>query len=90
MVKNPHITQNSIKANTVLVLPESYGWDMRTSDDKIWGVFKADDQTHQFWELTQITLQNHGLKVDIIYEDSMYPLKEGYQNIYRWNQNIAS
>jgi hypothetical protein len=90
VVKNPHVTQNSIKADTVLVLPKNYGWGMRTREDKIWGVFKADEQTHQFWELTQITLQNHGLKTDIVYEDAAYPLKEGYQNIYRWTQDAAS
>ena len=90
VVKNPHVTQGSIKADTALVLPKGYGWGMRTSEDKIWGVFKADDQTHQFWELTQTALQNHGLKTDIVYEDPAYLLKEDYQNIYRWTQNAAS
>ena len=90
VVKNPHVTQGAIKADTVLVLPKGYGWGMRTREDKIWGVFKADDQTHQFWELTQTTLQNHGLKTDIVYEDPAYQLKEGYQNVYRWTQNAAS
>jgi hypothetical protein len=86
VVKNPHVTQGSIKADTVLVLPKNYGWGMRWSQDKIWGVFKADDQTLQFWDLMQTILQNHGLKTDIVYEDPEYPLIEDYQNIYYWTQ----
>jgi hypothetical protein len=90
VVKNPQIAQGTIEADSVLVLPRSYGWGMRTSEDKIWGVFKADEQTHQFWELKQNVLQNHGLKTDIVYEDAAYPLTEGYQNIYYWNQNVLN
>ena len=90
VVTNPQITQGTIEADSVLVFPKSYGWGMRTSEDKIWGVYKADDQTHQFWELKQAVLQNHGLRTDIVYEDAEYPLIEGYQNIYYWNQNTTN
>jgi hypothetical protein len=90
VVKNPQITQGTIEADSVLVFPKNYGWGMRTSEDKIWGVLKADDQTHQFWELKQIVLQNHGLRTDIVYEDEAYPLREGYQNIYYWNRNTIN
>jgi hypothetical protein len=87
VVKNPHITQGSIKADSVLVLPKNYGWGMRGSKDKIWGIFNPDDKTQQLWDLLQTTLQNHGLKTDIVYEDTEYPLTEEYQNIYHWTQN---
>jgi len=90
VVKNPQIAQGTVEADSVLVLPRSYGWGMRTSEDKIWGVFKADEQTHQFWELKQNVLQNHGLKTDIVYEDAAHPLTEGYQNIYYWNQFVTN
>jgi len=87
VVKNPHITQGSIKADSVLVLPKNYGWGMRWSEDKIWGIFKADDKAQQLWDLVQSALKNHGLKTDIVYEDAEYPLIEEYQNIYNWTQN---
>jgi hypothetical protein len=87
VVKNPKIIQGSIKADSVLVLPKNYGWGMRWSEDKIWGVFKADGKTQQLWDLTQTTLKNHGLKTDIVYEDAEYPLIEEYQNIYHWTQD---
>lgn len=85
VVKNPEINHGSTVADSVLVLPKNYGWGMRWREDNIWGVFKADDKTKQFWDLMQITLQNHGLKTDIVYEDE-YPLTGGYQNIYHWAQ----
>ena len=87
VVKNPRIVHGSIKADSVLVLPQNYGWGMRWSEDKVWGIFKADEQTKRLWDLTQTTLQNHSLKIDIVYEDTKYPLTEEYQNIYHWAQN---
>jgi hypothetical protein len=87
VVKNPHITQGSTKADSALVLPKNYGWGMRWNQDKIWGIFNPDDKTQQLWNLLQTTLQNHGLKTDIVYEDAEYPLTEEYQNIYHWSQD---
>jgi hypothetical protein len=87
VVKNPHIVQGSIKADSVLVLPKNYGWGMRWREDKIWGVFKTDDKTQQLWDLMQTTLKNHGLETDIVYEDTEFPLIAEYQYIYHWTQN---
>jgi len=60
---------------------------MRWREDNIWGIFKADEQAQQLWDLKQTTLQNHALKTDIVYEDPAYPLTEEYQNTYHWTQN---
>jgi hypothetical protein len=87
VVKNPHIIQGSIKADSVLVLPKNYGWGMRWAEDKIWGIFTADDKAQQIWDLLQTTLKNHGLKTDIVYEDTEFPLTTEYQYIYYWTQN---
>jgi hypothetical protein len=87
VVKNPHVTHGSTKADTVLILPQNHGCGMRWREDKVWGIFKADEQAKQLWDLMQTTLQNHGLKTDIVYEDPEYPVTEEYQNTYHWNQN---
>jgi hypothetical protein len=87
VVKNPEVIQGSIQADTVLVLPKNYGWGMRWSEDKIWGVFEADNKTQQLWDLTQTALQNHGLKTDIVYDDANFPLIAKYQHVYNWTQN---
>jgi hypothetical protein len=81
VVKNPQEIQGSIKADSVLIFPTNYGWGSRWADDKIWGIFKADEQTHQFWNLMQATLQRHGLKTDIVFEDHEFSLSDSYQNI---------
>ena len=86
VVTNPKIIQGSIKADTVLVLPENYGWGARWATDHIWGIFPAGNTTVQYWNLMQDVLQEHGLKTDIVYENPGFPLSPTYQNIYRADQ----
>jgi hypothetical protein len=87
VVKNPQIIHGSIRADSVLVLPKNYGWGMRWPEDKIWGIFTADDKAQQIWDLMQTTLKDHGLKTDIVYDDTEFPLTSDYQHVYYWNQN---
>jgi len=86
VVTNPKIIQGSIKADTVLVLPENYGWGARWATDHVWGIFPADNTTVQYWNLMQDVLQEHGLKTDIVYENPGFPLSPTYQNVYRADQ----
>ena len=85
VIKNPQIKQGSTKADTVLILPQNHGCGMRWREDKIWGIFKSDEQAQHLWDLMQITVQKHGLKTDIIYEDTKYPVTEEYQKTYRYD-----
>ena len=50
-------------------------------EDKVWGIFKTDNQTRQMWDLMQTTLQKHNLKTDIVYEYREFSLPTQYQNI---------
>lgn len=86
VVENPTIIYGSLKAEAVLILPKNYGWGMRWREDKIWGVFNPDDKSEQIWDLLQTALEGHGVRTDIVYEDTKYPLKGEYQNTYHWNQ----
>ena len=86
VVKNPDVIRGSIKAETVLVLPKNYGWGMRWQEDKIWGVMEPDENSQQIWNLLQKNLTNNGLHLDIVYDDSRFPLTGKYQQIYNWNQ----
>ena len=85
VVKNPDEIRGSIKADSAVVFPQNYGWGTRWMEDKVWGIFKADNQTRQIWDLMQTTLQEHGLKTDIIYSDSEFALPTQYQNVYSLN-----
>ena len=84
VVKNPSIVQGSIKADSVLVLPQNYGWGMRWESDIIWGVFKADSTTSKLWDLLQENLGIYEWNLDIVYEDSAFSLPTQYQNVARY------
>jgi hypothetical protein len=86
VVKNPDVVHDSIKTDSVLVLPPNYGWGTRRPQDRIWGIFEPDEKTQQIWDKMQTVLQEHDLKIDIVYNDPKFSLAEHYQNIYYWNQ----
>jgi len=85
VIKNPDEIRGSIKANSALVLPQNYGWGTRWMEDKVWGIFKADNQTRQIWDLMLSTLQKQGLSTDIIYADNEFALPTQYQKVYSLN-----
>jgi hypothetical protein len=73
-------------AEAALVLPRDYGWGMRSMDDKIWGFWGADEKSPIIWNRTQMLLQKYGFRLDIIYDDPMFPIQGNYSKIYYWNQ----
>ncbi len=75
----------STKAEVALVLPENYGWGMRTLTDKIWGLWKSDANSPAIWTKTNQLLETYGLKLDIIYNDTAFNFEEKYSNIYYWD-----
>ena len=86
VVQNSDVSQGSIKGETVLVLPENYGWGMRRPDDKIWGLWGPDEKSQQIWELSHNLLDQYGLGLDIVYDDSEFPVDGKYNQIFYWNQ----
>jgi hypothetical protein len=74
------------QAEAVLVLPPNYGWGMRSPQDPIWGIWAPDSTSAQIWNISRKLLTQYGLSLDIVYEDSQFPLEGKYQNIYYWNQ----
>lgn len=83
VVKNPQISQGSIKADSVLVLPQNFGGGMRWKEDIIWGIFITDAKAQGLWDSLQTNLSNHSLQLDIVYDDPEFPLTTDYQNVYR-------
>ncbi len=74
------------KAQAVFVLPKDYGWGMRNPQDTIWGLWRTDTASQQIWTQLQNKLQQHGSKLDIVYDDSAFPLAGKYSQVYYWNQ----
>ncbi len=86
VVQNSKVKHGGIKANTVLILPQNYGWGMRHPDDHIWGIWRPDNTSQQIWNQLQTKIDKHELKLDIVYEDPNYPATGKYNNIYYWDQ----
>ncbi len=86
VVKSPSKENGSSKAEAALVLPENYGWGMRTPDDTLWGVFDADEKSAQIWQISRNLLEQYGIKLDIVYEDPEFPVDGYYSNVFYWNQ----
>jgi hypothetical protein len=87
IVQNPRET-NNVTAQAALVLPNNYGWGMRSQNDNIWGLWQPDNSSQQVWNALQASLAKYDSKLDIVYDDPAYPIEGWYQHIYYWNQTI--
>ena len=72
--------------DVAFVLPHNYGWAMRGPQDPIWGVWSPDSTSEQIWNQSRKLLSQYGTGLDMVYDDSQFPLQEKYQQIYFWNQ----
>jgi hypothetical protein len=79
--------QNPTKAHAeaALVLPKDYGSGLRSSTDRIWGIWPADAKTPIIENNIQKLLAQYGLNLDIVYDDPAYPLGGNYSRVYLWN-----
>jgi hypothetical protein len=78
-----------IKADAALVLPTDYGWGMRHPHDKIWGAWGPDELSPVIWDISRALLAQYGYRLDIIYDDSHYPIGNRYEHVYYWNQTYS-
>ncbi len=86
VVQNPSVVHGGVKAEVALVLPKNYGWGMRRPNDIIWGLWNTNSTSEQIWTQLQDKLGQYGSKLDLVYEDSAYPVAGKYANVYSWNQ----
>jgi hypothetical protein len=88
----PRSHYGTIKADTVLVLPQNYGWGMRRSPyiitDPIWGIWPEDDKAPQILKNVQWLETQHNLQYDIIYEDPQFNYSNTYTQIIYWNTTL--
>ena len=85
VVTSSAVKHGSAKAETALVLPENYVWGMRNPEDTIWGVLEPDEKSQQIGELSRNLLEHYGLSLDIVYEDSEFPVADKYSQGHYWN-----
>ena len=86
VVQNPAFVHGGLKAEAAFVLPKNYGWGLRNPGDSVWGLWEPNAEAQQAWPLLQEIISKHGLRLDIVYDDSEYPVAGKYPQIYYWNQ----
>ena len=85
VVNNSGVVHGSVEADSVLVLPQNFGGGLRWRTDIVWGVFKPDETSGQLWDLLQQSLNAHGLKLDVAFEDLDNPVSGKYSNIIHFS-----
>jgi len=90
VVQSPKVKHGSVKAEAVLVLPENYGWGMRTPEDTIWGLWGPDEKSQQIWQLSRNILEQYNTRLDIVYDDPDFMVTGKYPQIIYWNQTSLS
>jgi hypothetical protein len=73
-------------ADAVLVLPQDYGWGMRGLYDSIWGLWPPDKDCESIWQTLFQLIDQHGLRLDIVYAGTGTNLAKQYAQVYYWNQ----
>jgi hypothetical protein len=77
---------SSVNERTAYVLPKDYGYGFRGPDDKIWGLWEADNLSAPISVNLGNTLQEFGSKLDIIYEDAVgLSGTQDYKSLVYWN-----
>jgi hypothetical protein len=73
-----------VMADLVLVLPKNYGYGMRRENDTIWGLWEADEESVQIWNVSKVLLSKYAPYLDIVYDDDSFSLDQ-YFEIFYWN-----
>jgi hypothetical protein len=76
-----------VEGQVALVLPKDYGWGMRQGDDKIWGLWPADDLSPIIGKRIATLINKYGSKLDIIYDDPQFNYTEKYSKVCYWNSS---
>jgi hypothetical protein len=72
------------QGRVAFVLPEYYGWGMRFPDDKIWGLWEADNLSPLIWQKMNELLEKYNTQLDIVYEHQDNNFEE-YSKVIYWN-----
>jgi hypothetical protein len=72
------------------VLPKDYGFGFRNAEDKIWGLWDADDLSQKVTADVNKLIGQYGSRLDIVYDEVevMDAVKSCYNKLFFWNQTI--
>jgi hypothetical protein len=80
--------ENTLTTDRVAyVLPKDYGYGFRGPNDKIWGLWEADDLSYEICVNLNTLMEQYGNKLDIIYDDKTKPYNITiYNKCLLWNE----
>jgi hypothetical protein len=82
---NPRSNNPSIE-RTAYVLPEDYAYGFRGPEDKIWGLWEADNIAYEMSLYVNHLLEIYGYGLDIIYDDNLTSNNTAqYKQLIYWN-----
>jgi hypothetical protein len=85
-IDNPR-DSNYNRDRVAFVLPKDYGFGFRGPDDKIWGLWQADELSFDISKQLGSLLELHDKKLDIIYDNEL-DLDSTYSKYIFWNNTI--
>lgn len=80
-----------IQGEAAYVLPQDYGFGFRSPEDKIWGLWNADDLAQKVWADANTLIDQYGSRLDIVYDDAetIGAVKSRYDRLFFWNETIS-
>lgn len=64
---------DSLNDRVAYVLPKDYGFGFRGPNDKIWGIWEADDLSKEIIPDFYNQMEYYGNRLDMIYDDGLKP-----------------
>ena len=80
-----------IQAEAAYVLPADYGFGFRSPDDKIWGLWNADNSSQKVWDDANKLLDQYDSRLDTVYNEPevMDAMKSRYDHLIFWNETVT-
>jgi len=88
---NPQERKGDIQGEIAYILPKDYGFGFRNPNDKIWGLWEADELSQKVWDDVNTLLNQYGSRLDIVYDDQEFAnaVKNRYDKRFFWNETIT-
>jgi hypothetical protein len=84
-IKNNRRTSDTISKRVAYVLPKDYGYGFRGPNDRIWGLWEADNRSSNIWNDLSTLVEQYKPRMDIIYEDDLQLNISMYSKFIFWN-----
>ena len=80
----------STKVNIAYILPEDYGFGLRSAEDTIWGLFPADELSSKVWDDVNKLISKYGAEFDILCDEVEFQaVRNRYSKVIFWNEIIT-